>query len=298
MPRTLRARKSLPNYASIVGIEDDANEAGPSTLALDDSSGSDFTPETETKSRKSQGVDVDEGGELSDEELPEVLATAPSRVKSRGRVRKGKGPISVVKSTIPKPTTLSGNFRRQMYILPTPSVHHRHRAVPLYSVPGRVERLVSRPNLFSTSEVVLTNNFTMNATIIDRLNKAWGYNVGSGPMWELVEDRGWFKEAQGLMESERNRRPKVHENVSVLNGWTFLDAECVRSSLLLKSRLSSDHFFCREGSTYLPTDDILTEEGNFRAPSPISCYFGPFGSQTARTTRMLSAFKMGVSSNL
>ncbi|KAJ3934834.1 MAG: hypothetical protein NXY57DRAFT_1053525 [Lentinula lateritia] len=272
MPRTLRARKSLPNYASIVGIEDDANEAGPSTLALDDSSGSDFTPETETKSRKSQGVDVDEGGELSDEELPEVLATAPSRVKSRGRVRKGKGPISVVKSTIPKPTTLSGNFRRQMYILPTPSVHHRHRAVPLYSVPGRVERLVSRPNLFSTSEVVLTNNFTMNATIIDRLNKAWGYNVGSGPMWELVEDRGWFKEAQGLMESERNRRPKVHENVSVLNGWTFLDAE--------------------EGSTYLPTDDILTEEGNFRAPSPISCYFGPFGSQTARTTRMLSAFKM------
>ncbi|KAJ4487756.1 hypothetical protein J3R30DRAFT_3695362 [Lentinula aciculospora] len=282
MARTLRARKFQPNYTSIIGVEDNGNEAGPSTVALDDdSSGSDFTPETETKkSRKSLGVVEDERddedelvGDDEEEplETPQILSSKQIGVKSKSRVRKGKGPVSVAKSTVSKPTTLSGSFRRQMYTLPTPSVHHRHRAVPLYSVLGRVERLTSRPGLFSTPDIVLTNNFTMNATIIDRLNKAWGYNVGAGPFWELVEDRGWFKEARGLMESESNRRPKVHENVNS-NGWTFLSIE--------------------EASTYLPTDDITTEEGNFRPPPPIRCSFGPFGSQTTRATEMLTTFKM------
>ncbi|KAJ3995652.1 hypothetical protein F5050DRAFT_1573164 [Lentinula boryana] len=282
MSRALRPRKSQPSYASLAGIGNDNNEAGPSTISLDDnSSGSDFTPETETKSRKSRGVDEkeegDEGDGLSDEddeplEKLQILSPKPSEPKLKGRVRKGKGPVSVVKSTVSKPTTLSGSFRRQMYVLPTPSVHHRHRAVPLYSVPGRVERLVSRPSLFSNPEVVLTNNFTMNATIIDRLNKAWGYNVGPGPIWELIEDRAWFKEAQGLMENERNRRPKVHENVFVPKGWSFLNV--------------------KEASMYLPTDDVTTEEGNFRPPPEIPCSFGPFGSQTTRPTEMFTAFKM------
>ncbi|KAJ3763895.1 hypothetical protein EV360DRAFT_77973 [Lentinula raphanica] len=283
MARTLRPRKSQPNYASSMGTAEDHNDAGPSTIPIDDeSSGSDFTPETETVSRRNrdgkaeerddeddQGYENSEGGQDGPPEKAQTLATKP---KAKGKVRKGKGPISVVESTASKPTTLSGTLRRQMYVLPTPSVHHRHRAVPLYSVPGRVERLVSRPRLFSNPELALTNNFTMNATIVDRLNKTWGYNVGPGPLWELVEDRAWFKEAQGLMESERNRRPKVYENISIPEGWTFMSIE--------------------DASTYLPTDDITTEDGNFRPAPPIPCSFGPFGSQTSRPTEIFTAFKM------
>ncbi|KAJ4495681.1 hypothetical protein C8J55DRAFT_494537 [Lentinula edodes] len=225
MWRTLRARKSLPNYASIVGIEDDANEAGPSTLPLDDSSRSAFTPEKETTSRKSQVVDLDEGGELSDEELPEALATAPSRVKSKGRVRKGKGPISVVKSTIPKPATLSGNFRRQdVYLTDTKR----------------------SPSTSSSSSVFCSRTRGM-----------------IGLATKLVFSLGSCSNQQ-LCNECHNHRP-IEQGLGIRY---------------------------REGSTYLPTDDIITKEDNFRPPPPIPCYFGPFGSQTARTTEMLSAFKM------
>ncbi|KAF9075115.1 hypothetical protein BDP27DRAFT_1315519 [Rhodocollybia butyracea] len=284
MARTLRPRNSQSNYSPALGDEDGNAAAG----SMDEDSGSEFAPEAESKPRNSQvpddennqdeKEDNDEDDELiSSTEPPEktnVLTSQPSGVKSKGRLKaKAKGSAaSVGKSTVSKPTTLSGTFRRQMYVLPTPSVHHRHRAVPLYSVSGRVERLVSPPALFSTPEVVLTNNFTMNATIVDRLNKSWGYNVGPGPMWELVEDRGWFKEAQGQMESERNRRPKVHENLTVQNGWKILNPE--------------------EAAMYLPTDDVITEEGNLRPPPPIACSFGPFGSQTTQLTPMFHTIKM------
>jgi hypothetical protein len=41
----------------------------------------------------------------------------------------------------------------------------------------------------------MTNNFTQNSQVTDRVNKSCGFNVGWGPLWEMVEDRGWYKEA-------------------------------------------------------------------------------------------------------
>lgn len=113
-----------------------------------------------------------------------------------------------------------------MYVLPTPSVHHRHRAMPLYTRTGRVERLESRPSLFKPTKITMTNNFTQNVKVTDRVNKAWGYNVGWGPLWEMVEDRGWYKEAiEGVpdMDSDACRRPRVYEHINVKNGWTILN---------------------------------------------------------------------------
>jgi transcription factor C subunit 6 len=76
----------------------------------------------------------------------------------------------------------------------------------------------------------MTNNFTFNRKVQDRVSKAWGYNVGPGPLWELLEDRGWYKETtevEDSVERDANRRPRVHENVKVKTDWQILNAEYV-----------------------------------------------------------------------
>jgi transcription factor C subunit 6 len=187
-----------------------------------------------SSSKKDQGIEGDEvvdpvtdGDEpfnLDGMDLPPPIklrttSTMPKKAKAKVMVSSARKP------SISGPS-LSRTSKRQQYVLPTPSVHHRHRAVPLYSRAGRVERLASRPSLFRASDVVMTNNFTHNAKVTDRVNKSWGYNVGSGPLSDLVEDRGWYKEAvEGVpdMDTEANRRPRVYRNVSVKDGWEVLN---------------------------------------------------------------------------
>ena len=85
--------------------------------------------------------------------------------------------------------------------------------------------LTVRPPLFGPTPVVLTNSFTQSPKVTDRVNKSWGYNVGSGPLWEMVEDRGWYKEAVTTgndVDSEAKRRPRVLEDLCVKNGWRVL----------------------------------------------------------------------------
>lgn len=77
---------------------------------------------------------------------------------------------------------------------------------------------------------MVTNNFTQSSQVTDRTNKAWGYNVGSGPLWELVEDRGWYKEAlpdESDVGREVNRRPVVYEDQQVIPGWFVLNSRYV-----------------------------------------------------------------------
>jgi transcription factor C subunit 6 len=115
-----------------------------------------------------------------------------------------------------------------MYQLPAPSVHHRHRAVPLFTRTCRVERLVALPQTFAPAKTVPTNNLTHSPAITDRVTKAWGYNVGPGPLWELVEDRSWFKESQpegGEVDQEAYHRLIVYEKVCVKAGWRIMHAE-------------------------------------------------------------------------
>ncbi|KAG6833510.1 hypothetical protein H0H93_013223 [Arthromyces matolae] len=72
----------------------------------------------------------------------------------------------------------------------------------------------------------MSNNFAPNAKVSDRVNKSWGFNVGPGPIWKIAEDRGWYKEAKDKVpdvDSDANRRPKVHQNVLVKSGWKVLD---------------------------------------------------------------------------
>ncbi|PFH47653.1 hypothetical protein AMATHDRAFT_77094 [Amanita thiersii Skay4041] len=164
--------------------------------------------------------------------------------------------------------------RRQQYSLPALSVHHRHRPVPLFQDTRRVERLALPPQLFGPNSLTWTNSLTHDPKVTDRVQKAWGFNVGDGPIWELVEDRVWYKEGSdsGEEASEAKRRPIVYEDVRIKNGWYVL--------------------INAEATTYLPTDSTTTEEGEFRPPPLVPCYFGPFDQQQKHEMKMFDTLNM------
>ncbi|KAF8802846.1 hypothetical protein BYT27DRAFT_7260604 [Phlegmacium glaucopus] len=224
-------------------------------------------------------VDIFEPDEISGkpENVVHRIATStstPSRTKRPTAKDKGKGKAKGESAEV---TTVS-QVRRpkgKMYALPTPSVHHRHRAVPLYSRAGRTERLTARPSLFEPPSLTMTTSFTERPKVSERVNKAWGFNVGYGPLWDLAEDRGWYKEAittGSNIDTEAKRRPRVYPDIRVQKGWEVMSLEAA--------------------SPYLPTDDITTEEGDLRPPPPVSCFFGPFKSQIPQDVKMFEAFPM------
>ena len=157
------------------------------------------------------------------------------------------------------------------HVLPNPNIHHRHRPVPLFSGPTattapastptstpavlRVERLRHAPLLFAPNETIPTNAYASSPLLTSRVGKAWGTGIGMGPVWQIVEDLGWFREAEKLkpgaasehqvsredvvVEStseqeqepvydERRRRPRVYPDVVPEEGWADpIRIECV-----------------------------------------------------------------------
>ncbi len=248
MARQLRPRKSKPAYHDLLtdadfddGHREQGAGAGPSTSVIvnDSDSISEFCPENNEITSMLQDEEDDalmhetvdeEGDDFNGEYEPSGKQTAANKATSKG---KAKAPSK-------KGNEHPGlkRTKRQMYSLPTPSVHHRHRAVPLYRHNGRVERLDRPAELFSEPRVIMTNGIIQNK-VMERVNKAWGYNVGSGPLWEMAEDRGWFKESNLLGnggDTEAERRPRVHLGVRVKNGWRFLSKEYVRSPSRVPAR--------------------------------------------------------------
>ena len=301
MTRQLRPRKSKPDYASLASFNND-NDAGTSVskpIEEDEiNSGSDFEPRKrgadsaedaefdEDEDANFDGLDEDESmGMLYDPAavlaLP-VPSASVSGLPPTPSAKKGKGKAKAASqrpSVTPSPAQTT---KRQQYSLPTPSVHHRHRAVPLFADTTRVERLASPPKLFEPNHVVWTNNFTSSAKGTDRIQKAWGYNVAAGPLWELLEDRGWYKEgykdpSPGDDIGEAKRRPRVHQGIRVKDGWEMLSNECVFS---LGSCDSTKYSVVRDAASHVPTHTETTDESEFRPPPPpVTCYFGPFGDQ-------------------
>ncbi|KAJ7164647.1 hypothetical protein C8R43DRAFT_1095171 [Mycena crocata] len=298
MVRALRPRKSQPSYAAAFAIEDEEDGqpvAGPSgkTYVDEGESESDFSPEKEASvsHRDDEGLSedasgIDESLDPGDDDLDSIVvpaskqraaarAAGPSKPRAKGPVN----PKKVVTDSVSMPSLGSGagiarTSKRQIYILPTPSVHHRHKAVPLYSRIGRVERLAIKPVLFGPPAIAPTNNFTHSSAVTNRVNKGWGFNVGAGPLWELVEDRGWYKEALAVdndLHTEADRRPVTHPGVRVKPGWQILSLD--------------------DATSYLPTDISTTDEGNLKPPPPISCSFGPFDKQRQVEIKMFGSRK-------
>ncbi|KAG7098482.1 hypothetical protein E1B28_000427 [Marasmius oreades] len=254
-----------------------------------------------SKSQSEDGSDREE--EEEEDEGEEDFVKRPLKLKGKGRAKANTKPTKkkspqerkvriVAHGNAMDPTAISQNsansgpshrqsastttgIRRyqKMYSLPTPSVHHRHRPVPLFNLPNsKVDRLISPPKLFEQPRTEETNGFTSNPKICDRVGKSWGYNVGPGPLWELVEDRSWFKEACKDESENKRTRPLVHEHISVKAGWRILNRE--------------------QASPYLPADTTTSDGGQFNPPPPVVCSFGPFDSQTKIEVFMFDAFPM------
>ena len=250
MTRQLRLRKARPSYAELAGFVDEPsdaeNQAGPSALfeaAIDDENGLEPAPgdEDEDEDRDAQyDMEEAEPDEVNGKSakvahrMIHTAASASTSTKSRTKrpaatKDKGKGKA---KAENAEGTTVSRARRPKgkMYALPTPSVQHRHRAVPLYSREGRTERLTVRPSLFEPSSLTLTTSFTERPKVSERVNKAWGFNVGYGPLWDLAEDRGWYKEANTTgnnTDTEAKRRPRVYPDLRVPDGWEIMSLEYV-----------------------------------------------------------------------
>ena len=238
MPRELRPRKWRPRYAD-VKTADHVDEEG--------TSGSEYEPDKPPKSSKQ--VPSSDEVEVVEHPESEVLEEAPKqgpatsvaatwRATTRSfavspRVQKRKLPPKVHLPTRPPPMAsppLSTPRAAKTYALPNPSAHHRHRAIPVFFRKEMVERLDEPPSLFEEPHTVPTNSMTADRSLTDRVSKAWGFNVGAGPVWQIMEDRSCYKESaiRGPgPEKESSRRPRAYQHVSVRPGWELLRDQCV-----------------------------------------------------------------------
>lgn len=237
MPRDLRARKSKPNYSSLADIGEGDAETRPPMPSLDEDedSRSDFAPDKlgSANAPKDDAEDLPEVAEveeaLKQDKRPSAAAGSGlmACLSSRtGNEQSHTKPPPKIQSAQTSTSRMSAPRIAKMYTLPNPSVHHRHRAIPVFVRKERVERLDAPSKLFNPPDVVPTNSMTSEPFLTERISKAWGYNVGSGPVWNIMEDRSWFKEA---LEAEENpeyesyRRPRVHEGATMKPGWEILD---------------------------------------------------------------------------
>lgn len=97
------------------------------------------------------------------------------------------------------------------------SKDHRHRPSGLWYPPSDVYRLSKVPKLFVQPLVVPTTS-TEDLRVAHRARKAWMYCVSTGPCWELLEDRAFFKEEyvsyNASLGQGRRIRPQVYPGIS------------------------------------------------------------------------------------
>ncbi|KAI0748428.1 hypothetical protein C8Q80DRAFT_1171827 [Daedaleopsis nitida] len=285
MPRELRARSSRPNYAALTGFGADEDEAGPSNylIAESDGSGSEFEADLNAAADEDEADDMALDDAEPEPEL-ESASTAPIQRKRAAPTRESSTTLTWADITTgggggaPKRKSKTPATARRAISLadarpPGPSPNHRHRAQGIYRKTGKTERLTRAPGLFAEAPTVPTNAWGENTTVADRVNKGWGYNVGPGPLWDLAEDRAWFKEARGLERTtERGTRPRVHERVA-LEGWRVIDL--------------------MDAGIYLPMDDqVVTGGDGIVQPPRVACSFGPFEKQTRLEMKMFDTVKL------
>ncbi|KAF8584107.1 hypothetical protein K439DRAFT_1346874 [Ramaria rubella] len=186
---------------------------------------------------------------------------------------KGKGKVVATgrsnAASLHRPATtmlapgLSRPSARQNYALPLPSLNHRHRGTPIHLPPARTRRLLSEPKIFGHVETVMTRSVA-DPVIRERIAKATGYNFGHGPVWELIEDRSWFKECAIGDQT----RPTAYKSLQIDQNCQFLSSA--------------------DASLYMP-ESFFTPSSK---SSTITCSFGPHENQTEMQLNPLQTHRM------
>jgi transcription factor C subunit 6 len=182
---TSRPKRNRPSYAkSFQPFFSDEEEIVTNVIGESDSeAGSVFDPTVGAEGRYA-------AESPSDEELEDL--------GERSRTRGDKSGATINAATLTPGTqnllSVSRPHRPGISVAPNlPSKDHRHRPNGLWAPPSDVYRPLSPPNPLSKSEVVRTNSADHPA-VMQRVKKAWANSSGIGPVWELLEDRAFFKE--------------------------------------------------------------------------------------------------------
>ncbi|KDQ10972.1 hypothetical protein BOTBODRAFT_115064 [Botryobasidium botryosum FD-172 SS1] len=158
------------------------------------------------------------------------------------------------------------------------------RRIQLYIRPGPGLRLTHRPLPFERERVARTTGVGEYAAVEGRLGRAWVSSIASGPVWELIEDRGWWKEVQGSLGMDGLEkiggeelaklwaRPIVYGDVEFPQGWTILSRA--------------------EATPFLPCVISASPDKTITPPPPLSCSFGPFGNQKRVDLSMFETLQM------
>ncbi|KAF9532755.1 hypothetical protein CPB83DRAFT_806345 [Crepidotus variabilis] len=261
MARQLRPRTKRPSYATLAGFEFESSDnemSSPVRVEVIDDNESDFTTSADG-GMSEDDVQVDEldAEEDAEEEVEEERETSIDKEATPPPTRKRRSAKKVA-NTEPVPTRK----------FTTPNIKSKHRATPLFSPRDSAERLLRPTGLFTSPEVATTNSSTHSQKVYDRVSKALGSNVGPGPLWELVEDRSWFKEAHQMEIDARDEavlRPRVYEDILVRNNWAVLEES--------------------ESAPYIPSNKASVSEES----EVLRCYFGPFSSQQRQDFPKLKA---------
>ena len=231
MVRELRPRKSRPTYHTLLEVSGDELERNHDLGLSED----EFKLEDEIV--EDDAVPESLGETEEDELLSETSTGQPIAGPSKTKPRKTRGRVAKVPATprnrpLPQPPVLSRPTNRQNYALPTPAPDHRYRSGPLYRHSRETKRLLLPPTPFQEPTLKDTNNWTVNPNITDRYSKASGYNIGPGPLWQLIEDRSWWKESRNDGDdkgSDGSRRPRVYAQVQLENDMSIVDEQYVHT---------------------------------------------------------------------
>lgn len=238
----LRARGPRKSYVEQLAISDDEPEAGPSVAVLDErgSSGSEYdeqSPPAEAEPDEESEEQLD-GDDEDDESLPAADTDAmqvdrPARSTSRRRRRAAPAqPKGRQQAALPAAVSLS-RLRGPKPAGDTLASRQRFRPWSTFKRPGQTLRLLSEPKPLELPDTEACNPCTINDVVTRRLTRILATNVGTGPLWELMEDCAWWKESIEPPDSvwtQRFLRPTMYKAVTVpSSSWTALSNESVTS---------------------------------------------------------------------
>lgn len=204
MRRSLRPRTSKIDYSTLINSDDEVLQT--------EEDGEEFSPDVAGSSDVHEHASASDSpvndNEDDDEDLGEEAIISKGEGSSQTKLPQ-KRHHSAEKGNAPsRRRRTEGGLHDQ-----------RSRTAPLFLRRAQVERLLEAPEPFKPSRIGAANSWNSDEAIADKFSRAVALNIGRGPVWELLEDRSWWKESVNVLndevETEALRRPRVHQTVRV-----------------------------------------------------------------------------------
>ncbi|KAG8947219.1 hypothetical protein FRC04_010942 [Tulasnella sp. 424] len=281
----LRKRTNNVSYAKAYSFGSD-EEQGPSTSKKrayeSDGSESAFSGSQVNQPSEEESEPIEDAGEgESSESGPEHEPESGSDLEvGRGAGKKRALNESFgVAQTGPGLQTLLAPQRhvnlstRQAELL---ALQHNSRPLhcpqPIYLPSGSTTRLTRQPSLFENISSVGEPKRREDTT------DWWSDVVGPGPLWKLVEDKGWSKEGTKTSAAEEVQDQSTSNDTKVPRPGVY-------GSVLIHPG-DVEILTIEEAATYLPNSSLSSPD------SQISCYLGPFDNQNLHRLTIFDSIKL------